>query len=162
CDLLPSWRGRPIDEITKRDVIAVLDAIADRGAAIKARQTHSHLNRFFRWCIERDILTANPMAGLKRSEAKSRDRGLNDKELAAVWQAARKIGLLGTAVRLLILTGARREEITQLRWSEIRGDEIHLEADRTKNGEAHIIPLSAAARSVLDSVPRIAGSDLVF
>ena len=161
-DLLPVWRGRRIDEITKRDVIAVLDAIADRGAATKARQTHSHLNRFFRWCVERDVLTANPMAGLKRGDAKSRDRVLSDKELAAVWQAAPEIGLLGTAVRLLILTGARREEITQLRWSEIQGDDIHLEGDRTKNGEAHIIPLTPTARAILDKVPRIADSDFVF
>jgi integrase len=143
-------------------VIAVLDAIADRGAATKARQTHSHLNRFFRWCVERDVLTVNPMTGLKRGEAKSRDRVLTDKELSAVWQAAPKIGLLGTAVRLLILTGARREEITQLRWSEIQGDEIHLEGDRTKNGEAHIIPITTTARAILDRLPRIADSDFVF
>ena len=161
-DLLPAWRGRRIDEITKRDVIAVLDAIADRGATTKARQTHSHLNRFFRWCVERDVLTANPMTGLKRGDAKSRDRVLSDKELAAVWQAAPKIGLLGTAVRLLILTGARREEITQLRWSEIQGDDIHLEGDRTKNGDAHIIPLTPMARDILDRLPRIADSDFVF
>jgi integrase len=142
-------------------VIAVLDAIADRGATTKARQTHSHLNRFFRWCIERDILSANPMTGLKPRDAKSRERVLSDKELTAVWQAAPKIGLLGTAVRLLILTGARREEITQLRWSEIHGDEIHLEGGRTKNGQAHIVPLTTTARLLLDGIPRI-GSDFVF
>jgi len=102
------------------------------------------------------------MTGLKRGDAKSRDRVLSDKELAAVWQAAPKIGLLGTAVRLLILTGARREEITQLRWSEIQDDDIHLEGDRTKNGEAHIIPLTLTARAILDRLPRIADSDFVF
>ena len=80
--LLPAWRGKAVDEITKRDVIALLDAIMDRGAPVKARQTFSHANRFFRWCIERDILTANPMAGLKRSgNGKSRDRVLTDAEL---------------------------------------------------------------------------------
>jgi integrase len=102
------------------------------------------------------------MTGLKRGDAKSRDRVLSDKELAAVWQAAPKIGLLGQAVRLLILTGARREEITQLRWSEIHGDKIHLEGNRTKNGEAQIIPLTPVARAILESLPRIADSDFVF
>ena len=65
-------------------------------------------------------------------------------------------------MRLLILTGARREEITQLRWSEIHGDEIHLEGDRTKNGDAHSIPLTPMARDIIDSIPRIADSDFVF
>jgi len=66
------------------------------------------------------------------------------------------------ATRLLILTGARREEIGQLKWSEIQGDHILLSNGRTKNGEAHIIPLSAPARELLASVPRIADSDFIF
>ena len=162
-DLLPAWRGRPVDGISKKDVIGLLDAITDRGAPVKARQTYSHVNRFFRWCVERDMLTANPMAGLKRpGNGKGRERVLTDAELAKVWRGADRIGLLGTVVRLLILTGARREEITQLRWSEIHGDQIQLEGSRTKNGDAHIIPLSAAAQQLLGSLPRIAGSDFVF
>jgi integrase len=60
------------------------------------------------------------------------------------------------------LTGARREEIAGLRWSEIDGDTIKLEGARTKNSEAHLIPLSAPAKTLLDSMPRIAGSDFVF
>ena len=71
--------------------------------------------------------------------------------------------IIGTVTRLLILTGARREEITQLTWSEAGDlDAIRLEGSRTKTGAPHIIPLSAPARGLLDSVPRIAGSDFVF
>jgi integrase len=81
--------------------------------------------------------------------------------LAKVWNAA-KAPNFGAATRLLILTGARREEITKLRWSEIDGDTIKLEGDRTKKGAPHIIPLCAAALAVLDGVPHIAGSDFVF
>jgi len=96
------------------------------------------------------------------TKGKSRERVLTDAELGRVWKGADRIGLLGSATRLLILTGARREEITQLRWSEIEGDTITLSNGRTKNGEAHLIPLSTAARKLLDSVPRIANSDFVF
>ena len=163
CDLLPAWRGRSVDTITKKDVIGVLDAITDRGAPVKARQTFTHINRFFRWCIERDILTANPVTGLKRpGNGKSRERVLSDAELAKVWRGADRIGLLGPVVHLLVLTGARREEITQLRWSEIHDDGIHLEGSRTKTGAAHIIPLSAPVRQLLKNLPRIAGCDFVF
>ena len=85
---------------------------------------------------------------------------LSDAELAKVWRAAD--GVYGSVVRMLALTGARREEIAQLRWSEIDGNTITLEGSRTKTGAPHIIPLSSAAQALLASVRRIAGCDFVF
>ena len=40
-DLLPAWRGRQIGAITKKDVIALLDAVVDRGAKVKANRLHA-------------------------------------------------------------------------------------------------------------------------
>lgn len=160
-DLLPAWRGKRVDEITKRDIHNLLDSIADRGAPIMARRVQAYVRRFFRWCIERDILKTDPTAGMPRvGNGKSRDRVLTDDELAKVCRAAE--GPFGSATRLLILTGARREEITQLRWSEIDGDTIKLEGRRTKTGAPLIIPLSAPASALLATLPRIGGSDFVF
>ena len=153
-DLLPAWRGKRVDAITKRDIHDLLDAIADRGAPIMARRVQAYVRRFFRWCIERDILKVDPTAGMPRvGNGKSRDRVLTDNELLKVWRACD--GPYGAVVRMLALTGARREEIAQLKWSEIDGDTVRLEGDRTKTGVPHIIPLSAPARSLLDSMPRI-------
>ena len=121
------------------------------------------MNRFFTWCIERDILEADPTAGMPRiGTNRAAQRVLCDAELRKVWTGADSIGLFGAVTRLLILTGARREEITQLRWSEIDGNTITLEGARTKTGTPHIIPLSAPARELLASMPRIANSDFVF
>jgi integrase len=75
--------------------------------------------------------------------------------LAKIWAGCDDIGPFGAAARLLILTGARREEITQLRWSEIDGNTIRLEGARTKNGDPHDVPLSAPARELLNSMPHI-------
>ena len=161
-DLLPAWRGKRVDEITKRDVIELLDSIADRGAPIMARRVQAYVRRFFRWCIERDILKTDPTAGMARvGNGKSRERVLSDEELAKVWGAVSD-GPYGSATRLLVLTGARREEITRLRWSEIDGDSIKLEGNRTKTGAPHIIALSKAAQALLASIARIADSDFVF
>jgi integrase len=160
-DLLPAWRGRRVDELTKRDVNELLDSIADRGAPIMARRVQAYVRRFFRWCIERDILKADPTAGMPRvGNGKSRERVLTDEELAKVWGAAQ--GPYGAVVRMLALTGARREEIAQLRWSEIDGDTIKLEGSRTKTAVPHLIPLSAPAKALLDSMPRIVGCEYVF
>jgi integrase len=154
-DLLPAWRGRRINTLTKFDVLTLLDGIADRGAPIKARRVYAHAHRFFKWCVSRGIITSSPMEGLEKPGAeRSRDRVLSDDELARVWRGAED-GPFGTITKLLILTGARRDEITSLRWDEIQGDVITLEGARTKNGKPHLIPLSAPALALLRSTPRI-------
>lgn len=78
-----------------------------------------------------------------------------------MWRAAGQVGFpYGSAAQLLILTGARREEIGQLKWSEIEDNAIHLDGERTKNGNPHIIPLSSVAQALLAGLPRI--SEFVF
>jgi Arm DNA-binding domain len=70
-DLLPAWGSKRVDTITKRDVLELLDGIADRGAPQQARNLFVHLNAFFKWCHGREIVIANPMTGLKRPGAES-------------------------------------------------------------------------------------------
>ena len=163
-DVLPYWQHQQITDIGRRDVLDVIDAIADRGAVMSARRIQARLHRLFKWAVGRGIIETNPLADLPMpGEETRRDRVLKPDELIKVWNAAEQIGWpYGPAFQMLILTGCRREEIGQLRWSEIEDDTIKLEGSRTKNGEPHNIPLSAAACAVLHNLPRIAGSDFVF
>jgi len=163
-DVLPFWQDRQIADIGRRDVLDVRDAIEDRGAVTAARRVHAHLHRLFKWAVGRGIIESNPLADLPKpgSETK-RERVLSDEELVAVWKGAEKLGWpFGDALRLLILTGARRQEIAGLLWSEIDDDTIKLESARTKNAQPHTIPLSAAALAVIERIPRIAGSAFLF
>ncbi len=163
-NVLKHWANRPIGTITRRDVLDVLDAIVDRGAVVQARRIHAYLSRLFSWAVGRGIIEINPMANLPKpgSETK-RDRVLTDDELLSVWNAASELAYpFGPCVQMLILTGARRDEISRLRWSEINGDSITLDGDRTKTGVPHLIPLSTPARAILEAVPRFSGSEFVF
>ena len=160
-DVLPVWGGRPINTISKRDVIELLDGIIDRGAPGKARSVHAHLHRLFRWSVGREIIPISPMEGLQGpAPAGRRDRVLSDDELVKIWHAATEWPF-GTILKLLILTGARREELTQLRWAEVAGDTISLPGERTKTGEPRTIPLSGPAMALLKGAPRN-GCDFVF
>jgi integrase len=163
-DALPAWEHRSVTDLDRRDVLDVIDGVVDRGSPITARRLHAHLHRFFKWCAGRGIIVANPMTDLpKPGNETKRDRVLSDKELVAVWKVTEKLGWpFGSAFQLLMLTGARLGEIGQLRWSEIVGREICLSGARTKNGEPHTIPLSAAALTVIHTLPRIGDSDLVL
>jgi integrase len=153
-DLLPAWGTRRIDTIGKRDVLELLDRIMDRGAVVKARRMYAHLRRFFKWAYGREIIFANPMSGLEKpGTEKARERVLTDAELVAVWNACPE-GPSGAAVRLLMLTGSRISEVTELKWSEIDGDTIKLDGSRTKNAEPHAIALSAPARALIDAMPK--------
>jgi len=157
-DVLPAWGRRSIHTITRRDVIDVLDTIAERGATTLARRVHAYLHRLFRWSASRGILAASPMDNVpKPGREQPRDRVLEDAELARLWRATERLGLpFGPLVRLLMLTGARREEIRALAWDEVKDNAIRLAGARTKTGVAHVIPLAPEAVALLDALPRIA------
>jgi integrase len=163
-ELVPAWGHRPIAEIGRRDILDLIDGIADRGSVTMARRVYAYVHRLLRWAVGRGIIESNPAADLPKPGSETRrDRVLSDDELAAVWRGCGLIGWpFGNAIRLLILTGARREEIGGLRWSEINGTEIKLEGARTKSGDPHTIPLSPAAVTVLQQCPLIGNSDFVF
>jgi len=164
--VLPHWRDRLIKSITRRDVHALLDRVIADGSPIAANRTFSAIRTLFGWALSRDIVETLPTAGVPRpAEERSRDRVLTDAELKAVWHAATAIGLpFGPLVQLLILTAGRRNEIANLRWSEVDLDldMITLPAERTKNGVQHEIPLSAPAIAILKSLPRVNGSTFVL
>jgi integrase len=156
-DALP-WLGtRPVNLISRVDVVRVIDRVVDRGSPVAARQLHAHLHRLFRWAVGRGIVAVTPMAFLpKPAAAQRRDRVLGEREIAAVWKACEAIGWpFGPAVQLLFLTGLRRAEIGELRWHEIAGGDIKLAGDRTKNGEPRTVALSAAAVDILRGLPRV-------
>lgn len=163
-DVKPHWTGRPFATLSKRDALDLVDAIADRGAVTLARRAHAHLHRMFKWSVGRGIIESNPMADTpKPGNGVSRDRVLSDEELRAAWKAAGATPWpFGPMFQLLILTGARRDEIGSLRWSEIDGDVIRLSGERTKNGQPHDIPLAPEAMAIIAALPRMDGSEFVF
>ncbi|MFS8035542.1 tyrosine-type recombinase/integrase [Xanthobacter sp. AM11] len=158
-EAVKAWRGRSIKSITKRDVIDLLDAAVDRGATVTANRLLAAVRRFFNWCVERGIVDASPAAGIKAPTAeKSRDRILSDKELGLVWKGAESLDWpFGPFIHLLILTGQRRDEVAGMRWSEIdlANATWTIPGDRTKNGKAHVVPLSPGAVSLIEGLPRM-------
>ena len=164
--VLPRWRGRTVHEITRRDVLDVLDRVVDGGAPIAANRALAAVRKLFNWCVARDILSASPCAGVKPPTAeRSRDRVLSDDELGPVWQAADQVGWpFGPLVQLLVLTGQRRDEVGRMQWSEIDVEKRLwvLPAERVKNNQPHQVPLSDAALAVLKGAPQIVGSPFVF
>jgi integrase len=148
-----TWAGWSIHEITKRDVVEVVSAIEQRGAPGAANKTLKSTKTFLRWCVGRAVLDRSPAEGVPLpAKEVARDRVLDDRELAQVILAARKIGgPYGGIVEFLVLTGQRREEVAGLSWGELDlAQRIWtIPKARTKNAKAHIVYLSIQALAVL-------------
>lgn len=158
------FHGRPLHKITRRDVAARVQVIAEQHGPIAANRSRATLRAFYVWAMTQGLTEANPTIGTApAAPERTRDRVLSGEEIVAVWSSAGE-GDFGCIVRLLLLTGQRREEVAALRWSELNLDKAlwSLPGTRTKNGLAHDVPLSTQAVELLRSVPRRAGRDLLF
>ena len=154
----------PLQKIERAMVANELEIIAKKRGKVAADRGRSSLSAFYTWCIGAGIANDNPVSGTnKHSEDKSRERVLMDAELVKIWNAAQD-GAYGRIVKLLMLTGQRRDEIAELKWAEIsdEGDMISLPSSRTKNNRPHDIPLSAQACAVLAEAPKVDDRDNVF
>ena len=117
--------------------------------------------------LARGLIAADPTAGLSRPHAggKPRERVLSDAELALVWKASESLDYpFEGVVKMLILTGQRRSEISDGRWSEIDASAKlwRLPSERVKNKRGHEVPLSPQALALFEALPRIGGSPLLF
>jgi integrase len=150
-----AWPGRTLRSISKKDIVTVIDKAMKRGpsAGVTAWKV---AKAFFAWCEAREDDFASPARSIRKpAKEKSRERVLDDGELKLTWEAAdREGGPAGALAKMLILTGARRNEITELSRDEIKAEAIELPGERTKNGLPHTIPLTPMIRGLLEALPR--------
>jgi len=162
-ELKPAWGMKPIRDIGRKHVIALLDGIVDRGSPVMANRTLTHTRRLFNWARERGIVETNPAAGLSKPTAEiERDRILSDRELPLFWEACGDIGWpFGPLFKLLLLTAQRRSEVAGLRWAELNMADRQwvIPRERAKNDREHIVHLSDPAVDILATLPRFVPED---
>jgi integrase len=153
-------------------VAQLFEGIERESGAACANCVRASLSAMFTWAAHSGHIDSNPVAmTLRAVENGARQRVLADDELATIWRALDEFSSdlktppdYAALLKLLILTGARRDEIARLRWSEIDIDAalIRLPGARTKNGRPHTIPLVPQAVAILKSRPRQEGRDFVL
>jgi integrase len=162
-DIVGQWGNKSIHEIKKRDVIDLVTELLQRGPGA-ARRGLKDLKTFFRWCVGRGVIDFSPADGIPNpGSGRSRDRVLEDGELADIILAGRTMGgPIGAIVEVLALTGQRRDEVTRMVWAEI--DEAtrtwRIPAARCKNGKAHLVHLSEPVWKIIQQMPRT--QEIVF
>jgi integrase len=168
-DVLPVWGNRKARDVSRRDVVALLDSIVARGAPIMANRTLATVRRMFNWAVGRDILDASPCVQIERPAAENkRDRVLSVAEIGAFWHGLDHLPIADSirlALKFQLATAQRRGECAEASWAECDFDESvwTIPAERAKNGVAHRVPLSSLTLDLLDEIKeRCGGSDWLF
>lgn len=150
--------GKPIQAVTRKDVMAMHRKVAKDAGATAADRAAEALRAAFNWLEDTELVDGVPNIRLAKRTARaatSRHRVLSDPEIKAIWSNLDD-GVFGTIVRLLLMTGQRRSEVAQLRWSEIDdGDVWEIPAPRTKNGLPHRVPLAPSAQALIEDRDRV-------
>jgi integrase len=152
------WRSVHVRDLTKRQVLDLVDGFIERGFRTAALARWKVVRRTLRWCVSRDILAHSPLEATRPPvRGRSRERVLEPHEIRACWRAAVKLGNdYGDFVRFLMLTMVRRNEALRLPWTELNRDLTlwTLPGERAKNGVTVQLPLSWAAQDILNERPR--------
>lgn len=157
---------RDIRQIRRSDILELMDGAIERGAAYQANRIHANLRKLFNWCVERGIVDASPVLGIRPpTREKARDRVLRDDEIRAVLKGCTEEPYpYGSFIPLLLATAQRRGELSKMRWSEVDLDAKLwvIPADLSKNGKPHVVPLNEFALRLLRNMPRFPNCDWVF
>jgi integrase len=160
CHHAKPFHKRNLGEIDRRAIAQRLGEIEAASGPVARNRVRSSLSAMFAWAIREGLLELNPVTGTGKADEESRDRVLTPAELGTIWRNLGE-GQFADIVRLLILTGQRREEIGGLRWDEVVAAEgglasaaLVLGAARTKNRRQHVVPLAPAAAEIIERQPR--------
>lgn len=168
-EIVRAWGARKACEITRRDVVLLIDKVRDlgtgarvnlKGAPSFANSLQSRVRDLFRFAVERAIVETSPALVLpKKSAETERERVLSDAEILAFWRGldrARALPMTRTALRLILLTGQRPGEVAGMRWDELDLPAAlwRLPAERTKTRRAHTLPLSAPVLELIEQARR--------
>lgn len=167
-ELLPHWGSRPVASITRRDVVQLVERIADRGAPVMANRTLAAIKVLFNDGLKRGFptLEANPAHLVEPpGDEAGRGRYLDRDEIKNVWTAtAWEAPLTRVLFRLTLLTAQRIGSVCAMRWDQIDDADVwRIPPESFKGRRPHLVPLSAEALDVLAELrPLTGGGEYVF
>jgi integrase len=161
----PNLHRLLLHTVTRDHIAPSLVRIAENSGTSSSGRARAILSSFFAWCMVQGLCASNPVLQTEAVEGNdSRERVLTNAELAAIWNACDGNDDYSKIIRLLILSGTRRQEIGGLKWSELDLDAgtLTVAAERSKNGRKHILTLPEAALKIIRAVEQVPGRDYLF
>jgi integrase len=177
--------------LTRAEVVAAVSELVRLGLSGAAADLRKFANGFLAWSVEQGLVQFNVLSGLRLTgktraqrlkDTEPKGRALSDAEIVKLWRACEELqacalrgesvsGAVGGLVRLALLTGLRRGELSQLRRDHIvsgaderegiGGERICLPPAITKSGRSHNVPVTRLMMRVIEAQP-LTTSPLVF
>jgi integrase len=167
-ELVPHWGRRAVADITKSDVLWVIDGILARGVPYQARHVLGYISRIFNFTLECDVygLERSPCDRLRPAKIigpkEPRTRILSNAELRSLWHVCLKLGYpVGPCVQMMMLSGQRRSEVGNAQWGEFSDGLWTVPKERMKARATHVVPLTDEMTKLLGELPRV-GEKYVF
>lgn len=164
-NVLPSIGGIKVRDVRRADIKSMLRKIADRPAPVLSNRAHEVVRKMFNFALDEETygVEYNPALRIQREIETPRDRWLSLKEIAAYWRALdqEKPGV-AAALKLLLVTAQRQQNVLSMRWSQIDLDDAlwEIPAAETKSSQVYVVPLAPLALEILEGLK--GESDFVF
>lgn len=159
----PRWADRDFISIRRSDVAALLDQIEDDHGSRMADVVKAYVSGIANWFASRDDAYTSPFVrGMRRHNNGARSRILNDDELRAIWKQAESNGQFGAVVRMLLLTGQRREKVIKMKWADIEDGVWTIATVEREKGNAGSLALPAQALAIVEAQAKIGENPYVF
>jgi integrase len=172
-DLTTSWGKRKVSGIKTRDIVLLLDNVAER-APVTRNRLHTAINGLFTFAVSRGIVDISPCANISRIDEQTRDRVLTDEEIILLWEALdienKKIDiypLTKLVLKMILLTGQRPGEVAGMSKDELADNDGHpwwrIPENRMKTKTPHDVPLNNLAMDLVNTAIKLSGgSRFVF
>jgi integrase len=150
--VISRFGSRPIRDVRRSEIAAMLDNIADTSGLFMADRTLRITRKMMNWFAARTDDFVPPIArGMARTSGMMRTRVLTDHEIRALWKATETLDTQSRAVRLLLLSGLRRNEATHLHAREVDWTKsvLTIPASRMKGKLDHTLPLTPTMRALI-------------
>jgi len=154
AEIVPRWGKRKITDITRRDLVIVMNEIKERGAPVMANRVLAYTRKMFSWAVsESAVLKVNPFLRMKRpSKENPRERSLSKDEIRLFWanlDNCKMSNQIKRALKLILVTAQRPGEIIGMHRREIDGDWWEIPSSRSKNKLTHRVFLSETAKKLI-------------
>ncbi len=162
-EVIPRWGHREAQDITRREIILLLDEIVGRGALIQANRTLATIRKMFSFALGRGIIEINPCLGIPApSRENRRDRVLTEEEIRIFWERLEtsKMSMgIKLALKLQLITCQRKGEVITAEWKDfdLNNGWWTIPSDKSKNSNLHRIPLISLALDIINEIKIFSG-----
>lgn len=169
--LLPILKDRPVDEISKPEIMKLLNSIAiDGDAKTMANRTRSRIHHMYEFAKGQGIVEDNPVSGTKpfKGGENESERFYSDDEIKKIWNSFEKLNEpVRSYLKIITLTGQRRTETNNMKWENIKHENDNdfkgwvwmIPKELAKSDRDHVVPLSPLALEIIKDLKEYTGDN---